>query len=102
MKDLNLLYVFEAMWRDRSVTLAAEKLGLTRAAVSSALKRMRQEHSDKMFAQVGRVAGTETVCCRPSIWHSRCSVGLVWPGINFINTFLLTNCHGSEVLSPVE
>lgn len=54
MKDLNLLYVFEAMWRDRSVTLAAENLGLTQAAVSSALKRLRQEHNDKMFAQVGR------------------------------------------------
>lgn len=54
MKDLNLLYVFEAMWRDRSVTLAAENLGLTQAAVSSALKRLRQEHGDKMFTQVGR------------------------------------------------
>lgn len=54
MKDLNLLYVFEAMWRDRSVTLAAENLGLTQAAVSSALKRLRQEHNDKMFSQVGR------------------------------------------------
>ncbi|HUH86482.1 MAG TPA: LysR family transcriptional regulator [Pusillimonas sp.] len=54
MKDLNLLYVFEAMWRDRSVTLAAENLGLTQAAVSSALKRLRQEHGDKMFTLVGR------------------------------------------------
>jgi len=54
MKDLNLLYVFEAMWRDRSVTLAAENLGLTQAAVSSALKRLRQEHDDKMFTLVGR------------------------------------------------
>lgn len=54
MKDLNLLYVFEAMWRDRSVTLAAESLGLTQAAVSSALKRLRNEHGDKLFTQVGR------------------------------------------------
>lgn len=54
MKDLNLLYVFEAMWRDRSVTLAAENLGLTQAAVSSALKRLRMEHNDKLFTQVGR------------------------------------------------
>jgi len=54
MKDLNLLYVFEAMWRDRSVTLAAENLGLTQAAVSSALKRLRLEHGDKMFTLVGR------------------------------------------------
>ncbi|BDB29675.1 LysR family transcriptional regulator [Cupriavidus sp. TA19] len=54
MKDLNLLYVFEALWRDRSVTGAAENLGLTQAAVSSALKRMRTEHGDKMFTLVGR------------------------------------------------
>ncbi len=54
MRDLNLLYVFEAMWRDRSVTLAAENLGLSQAAVSSALKRLRQEHGDKLFTLVGR------------------------------------------------
>jgi DNA-binding transcriptional LysR family regulator len=54
MKDLNLLYIFEALWRDRSVTGAAENLGLTQAAVSSALKRMRSEHGDQMFMLVGR------------------------------------------------
>lgn len=54
MRDLNLLYVFEAMWRDRSVTVAAENLGLSQAAVSSALKRLRQEHDDKLFTLVGR------------------------------------------------
>ncbi|MDB5795417.1 MAG: LysR family transcriptional regulator [Noviherbaspirillum sp.] len=54
MKDLNLLYVFEALWRDRSVTGAAHNLGLTQAAVSSALKRMREEYGDKMFTLVGR------------------------------------------------
>lgn len=54
MKDLNLLYIFEALWRDRSVTGASENLGLTQAAVSSALKRLRTEHGDKMFTLVGR------------------------------------------------
>lgn len=54
MKDLNLLYVFEALWRDRSVTGAAESLGLTQAAVSSSLKRLREECGDKMFTLVGR------------------------------------------------
>lgn len=54
MKDLNLLYVFEALWRDRSVTGAAESLGLSQAAVSSALKRMRDGYGDKMFTLVGR------------------------------------------------
>jgi DNA-binding transcriptional LysR family regulator len=54
MKDLNLLYVFEAMWRDRSVTVSAERLGLTQAAVSASLKRIRDEYDDRMFTLVGR------------------------------------------------
>ena len=54
MKDLNLLYVFEAMWRDRSVTQAANRLGLSQAAVSNALKRMRQAHGDKLFTLAGK------------------------------------------------
>lgn len=54
MKDLNLLYVFEALWRDRSVTGAAESLGLTQAAVSGSLKRLRAEYDDKLFTLVGR------------------------------------------------
>lgn len=54
MKDLNLLYVFEALWRDRSVTAAAERLGLTQAAVSGSLKRLREEYDDKLFTLVGR------------------------------------------------
>jgi DNA-binding transcriptional LysR family regulator len=54
VKDLNLLYAFEAIWRDRSVTAAAESLGLTQAAVSAALKRMREEYDDKLFTPVGR------------------------------------------------
>lgn len=54
MKDLNLLFVFEALWRDRSVTLAAESLDVTQGAVSSALKRMRAEYGDKLFMLAGR------------------------------------------------
>ncbi|WP_084688392.1 LysR family transcriptional regulator [Paraburkholderia oxyphila] len=54
MKDLNLLYVFEAMWRDRSVTAAADNLGLTQAAVSASLKRLRETYGDKLFVLVGR------------------------------------------------
>ncbi len=54
MKDLNLLYVFEALWRERSVTNAAESLGVTQAAVSSSLKRLRAEFDDPLFTLVGR------------------------------------------------
>jgi DNA-binding transcriptional LysR family regulator len=42
------------MWRERSVTEAAESLGVTQAAVSGSLKRMRGEYGDKLFTQVGR------------------------------------------------
>lgn len=54
MKDLNLLIVFEALWRDHSVTVSAERLGLTQAAVSGSLKRLRAEYDDKLFVPVGR------------------------------------------------
>lgn len=54
MKDLNVLLFFEALWRDRSVTLAAESMDLSQGAVSTALKRLRLEYGDKLFTQVGR------------------------------------------------
>lgn len=54
MKDLNLLMVFEALWLDQSVTSAGERLGVSQAAVSASLKRMRSEYKDKLFTLVGR------------------------------------------------
>lgn len=54
MKDLNLLLVFEALWQDQSVTAAGERLGVSQAAVSASLKRLRIEYSDKLFTLVGR------------------------------------------------
>ncbi len=54
MKDLNLLMVFEALWLDQSVTSAGERLGVSQAAVSASLKRMRLEYKDKLFTLVGR------------------------------------------------
>nr|WP_315594142.1 LysR family transcriptional regulator [uncultured Cupriavidus sp.] len=54
LKDLNLLLVFEAMWQHRSVSIAAEALGVTQAAVSNALRRLREQYKDKLFSAVGR------------------------------------------------
>ncbi|NBA93646.1 LysR family transcriptional regulator [Pseudomonas sp. R5(2019)] len=54
MKDLNLLYTFEALWRDHSASIAAQNLGVTQAAVSGALKRLRQNYGDRLFTLVGR------------------------------------------------
>src|SRR5689334_23958911 len=47
--DLNLLRVFDAVLRDRSVTPAAARLGLTQPAVSNALARLRALFEDPLF-----------------------------------------------------
>jgi DNA-binding transcriptional LysR family regulator len=54
MQDLNLLRVFEALWYEKSVTSAAQKLGLSQGAVSLSLKRLREEYQDKLFVQINR------------------------------------------------
>lgn len=47
--DLNLLPVFEAMFRHGSVTRAAAQIGLTQSAMSSALGRLRKQFGDPLF-----------------------------------------------------
>ena len=49
--DLNLLRVFDAVLRDRSVTAAARHLGLTQPAVSNALARLRASFDDALFVR---------------------------------------------------
>ncbi len=49
--DLNLLRVFEAISRDRSVSVAADKLGLSQPAVSNALARLRHLVGDPLFVR---------------------------------------------------
>ncbi|WP_308187555.1 LysR family transcriptional regulator [Paraburkholderia aspalathi] len=39
--DLNLLVVFDALLRERSVTRAASEVGLSQGAMSHALNRLR-------------------------------------------------------------
>lgn len=52
--DLNLLVVFHQLLLDRSVSTAAEKLGLTQPAVSNALKRLRAALKDELFLRTSR------------------------------------------------
>lgn len=49
--DLNLLVIFEAVARYRSVTLAAEHLALSPSALSHALKRLRTLLQDDLFVR---------------------------------------------------
>jgi DNA-binding transcriptional LysR family regulator len=47
--DLNLLVIFEAILRNRSVIGAAERLNLSQPAVSHALNRLRLQLKDQLF-----------------------------------------------------
>ena len=47
--DLNLLAVFDALFDERSVTRAAERLAVTQPTVSGLLKRLRRTFSDQLF-----------------------------------------------------
>lgn len=49
--DLNLLVVFDVIYRTRSTTRAAEQLHLTQPAVSNALKRLRLLFTDVLFVK---------------------------------------------------
>jgi len=49
--DLNLLLVFDVIYRTRNTTRAAETLHLTQPAVSNALKRLRLQFDDVLFVK---------------------------------------------------
>ncbi|WP_081077108.1 LysR family transcriptional regulator [Burkholderia pseudomultivorans] len=49
--DLNLLVVFDALLRERSVTRAAQDVGLTQGAMSHALNRLRAFFDDPLFVK---------------------------------------------------
>jgi DNA-binding transcriptional LysR family regulator len=50
-------------WRDHAVTVAAEALGETQAAVNGSLTRLRVEHDDKLFVLVGREMESTPLAC---------------------------------------
>ena len=47
--DLNLLPIFVALMEERSVTRAAERVGMTQPALSNALSRLRTTLQDQLF-----------------------------------------------------
>ena len=55
--DLNLLRVLDALLKERHVTQAAQRLGLSQPAVSAALGRLREAFGDELF--VKRAQGME-------------------------------------------
>jgi DNA-binding transcriptional LysR family regulator len=49
--DLNLLIVFDALYKEQNVTRAGERIGLAQPSVSSALKRLRALMDDPLFVR---------------------------------------------------
>lgn len=52
--DLNLFVVFDAIYRERHLTRAAEQLAITQPGISNALNRLRQRFDDPLFVRTGR------------------------------------------------
>ena len=52
--DLNLMRVFDALLKERGVTAAGQRIGLSQPAVSSALARLRTLLDDPLFLRHGR------------------------------------------------
>ncbi|MCI0467360.1 MAG: LysR substrate-binding domain-containing protein [Beijerinckiaceae bacterium] len=52
--DLNLLVLFEAVWEERHVGRAAEKLNLSASAVSHGLRRLRRLLNDPLFLRTAK------------------------------------------------
>ena len=67
--DLNLLIVFDAVAKTRSVTAAAEQLSLSQPAVSHALKRLRTLMRDPLF-----VRGRDGLVLTPRAEGSRAEI----------------------------
>ena len=52
--DLNLLELFESIWRTRNLTATGERLGLSQPAVSRGLARLRETYGDELFVRQQR------------------------------------------------
>ncbi len=55
--DLNLLALFDSIWRTRNLTATGAQLGLSQPAVSRGLARLREAYGDELF--VRRQRGVE-------------------------------------------
>lgn len=49
--DLNLLVVFQEVFRERQISAAARRLNLSQSAVSNALARLRRSFNDELFVR---------------------------------------------------
>jgi DNA-binding transcriptional LysR family regulator len=63
--DLNLMVVFDAVYRTRNLTIAGDRLGLSQPAMSHALSRLRSVFGDPLFVRMPR--GLHPTACADEI-----------------------------------
>ena len=70
--NLNLLRVFDALYKERNATLAGDQLGLTQSAVSHALGQLRELFRDELFVRGagGMVPTTRAIELGAQIHHA--------------------------------
>ena len=75
--DLNLLVALEALLDEKSVTLAAQRLGLSQPAASRALARLRALFSDALLVETrgGYALSTRAEEIRPALRRTLAGVG---------------------------
>jgi len=62
--DFNLLKVFECLYQERNMSLAAKLLFISPSAVSHAIKRLRLVLNDELFTRQGQIMQPTPVCQR--------------------------------------
>ncbi|CCO25074.1 LysR family transcriptional regulator [Maridesulfovibrio hydrothermalis] len=60
--DLNLLVILDAVFNERSLTLAGKKLFMTQSAVSHALSKLRDHFEDHLFIRRGNSMEPTALC----------------------------------------
>ena len=84
--DLNLLVVFKQLLAERSVSRAAEALGLSQPAVSNALARLRKLLGDELFLRTP--AGMEPTPFAEQLAESvTYGLGMIHSALNQRSTF---------------
>lgn len=66
-QELTLLFVFDAIMTEASMSRAAERLGMTQPAVSNMVARMRNQWNDPLFIKKGRTI--EPTAFAQSLWE---------------------------------
>ena len=85
--DLNLLVIFDAIMRERNVTRAGKRLGLTQSAVSNALNRLRHLVKDDLFVRgaEGMIPTTRAMELGPALRNALGMVETAFDPVVFIS-----------------